>query len=86
MSEGWFFFFFLWSTHSLWFSSQRSVIMGNVGVGLHLTSQVINISSGHYHVLMMLQRFFAPACLVLFHAEINGALPMCKNKMLDSFI
>lgn len=49
--------FFWWSTQSLWFSSQSSVIMGNIAVGLGLTSQVINISSGHYHVIMLLQRY-----------------------------
>lgn len=77
--------FFWGSTQSYWFISQRSVVMGNIEVGLGLTSQVINISSGHYPAIMMLQRIIAPAGLALFCIEINGALPMCKDKKLDGF-
>lgn len=63
-----------------------SVIMGKIEVGLGLTSQVINISSDHYHVVMILQRMIAPASPVLFNIEINGALPVCKDKKLSRFI
>lgn len=64
---------------------KMSVIMGKIEVGLGLTSQVINLSSGHYHVTI-LQRMIAPASPVLFHIEINGALPVCKDKKLHHFI
>lgn len=63
-----------------------SVIMRKIEVGLGLTSRVINLSSGHYHVVMILQRTIIPASPVLFHTEINGALPVCKDKKLYHFI
>lgn len=63
-----------------------SVIMGKIEVGLGLTSQVINLSSGHYLVVMILQRMITAASPILFHIEINGALPMCKDKKLYHFI
>lgn len=48
-----------------------SLIVGKIEVGLGLTSQVINLSSGHYHVVMILQRMITPASPVPFHIEIN---------------
>lgn len=63
-----------------------SVIMGKIEVGLGITSQVINLSSGLYNFVMILQRMITPARPVLFNTEINGALPMCEDKKLHRFM
>ena len=55
--------------------------MGKTEAGLGLTSQVINLSSGHFRVVMILQRMITPASPLLFHIEINGALPVCDKKL-----
>jgi len=63
-----------------------SVIMGKVEVGLGLTSLVTTVSSGHYRAVTILQRMITPSSPVLLHTEINGALPVCKDKKLYPFI